>query len=244
MKPYDLTHQDTCLPDYWGGHHLPVVQLVVDSTTTCQDIYNQLQGWDCYEHIDHVIDASFLAAVEVMFSTVKRPEGLAELFCPDLEPIPDEDDPEFNNYSDVYAFFTLDMHDTPEELEEEAANLEADLDAAISDVDSSAISHILAMMDEDKRLLPYDKLVEVQLSNYPNSKILTEAQVWMYIEHLPPESRAKKICLMTMKSAEQCKTVKVYYILNNRDGNMGVRYGVQGREYISGFSFGRGHDGE
>lgn len=26
---YEVVHADTCLPDYWGGHHLPHVQICV-----------------------------------------------------------------------------------------------------------------------------------------------------------------------------------------------------------------------
>ncbi len=31
---YHLQHADTCLSDYWGGHHLPHVSVPVDGTTT------------------------------------------------------------------------------------------------------------------------------------------------------------------------------------------------------------------
>jgi hypothetical protein len=26
---FDIIHADTCLPDYWSGHHLPHVQIPV-----------------------------------------------------------------------------------------------------------------------------------------------------------------------------------------------------------------------
>lgn len=241
MNNYELIHMDTCLPDYWGGHHLPTVQILVDSTTTYQEVLDSLQDWSCYDHIEGVRDDMFIQAVEHMFSTVPKGD-MGKTFAPGLDPDREED---YEDTPSVYAFFTLNMHDTPEELEEYAAELEGQLEYAYEqDQNSAEVATILAMMDEDARLLPYDKLVEVQMYNYPNSKILTEDQVWMYIEHLPPTSRAKKICLMTMESAAQCKTNKVYYLLNNKSGHMGVRYGVQGKQYISGFSFGRGHDGE
>lgn len=34
----ECCHADTCLPDYWGGHHLPHVQVPVDSNTSFKEL--------------------------------------------------------------------------------------------------------------------------------------------------------------------------------------------------------------
>ena len=39
MRPkLEWCHADTCLPDYWSGHHLPHVQIAVDNSTTIGDV--------------------------------------------------------------------------------------------------------------------------------------------------------------------------------------------------------------
>lgn len=35
---YSLVHADLCLPDYWGGHHLPHVAVPVDGTITVKEV--------------------------------------------------------------------------------------------------------------------------------------------------------------------------------------------------------------
>lgn len=37
-------HVDTCLQDYWGGHHLPYVQILVWPGMTLEDIKSQLKS--------------------------------------------------------------------------------------------------------------------------------------------------------------------------------------------------------
>lgn len=39
----ECCHADTCLPDYWGGHHLPHVAIPVWSGMTCQDVQNSIR---------------------------------------------------------------------------------------------------------------------------------------------------------------------------------------------------------
>lgn len=34
---YTLVHADTCLADFWSGHHLPHVSVPVDGTTTVKE---------------------------------------------------------------------------------------------------------------------------------------------------------------------------------------------------------------
>lgn len=41
---YDCIHVDTCLPDYWGGHHLPHVQIPVWQGMTLKEIKQLLRS--------------------------------------------------------------------------------------------------------------------------------------------------------------------------------------------------------
>jgi hypothetical protein len=34
----EIAHADTCLPDYWGGHHLAHLQIPVDGSTTMREL--------------------------------------------------------------------------------------------------------------------------------------------------------------------------------------------------------------
>ncbi len=66
---YNVSHIDTCNSQYFGGHHLPVVQVLVDENTTFQDIKNSLL--DIYYSTDHIEDLdveAYKAAVEELFA--------------------------------------------------------------------------------------------------------------------------------------------------------------------------------
>lgn len=66
---YTLSHIDTCRADYFSGHHLPVVQVLVDENTTYQDI--KLALLDTYNSIDHIEDIDtdkYVEAVHDLFS--------------------------------------------------------------------------------------------------------------------------------------------------------------------------------
>lgn len=66
---YTLSHIDTCRADYFSGHHLPVVQVLVDENTTYQDI--KLALLDTYSSVDHIEDIDtdkYVEAVHDLFS--------------------------------------------------------------------------------------------------------------------------------------------------------------------------------
>lgn len=44
MNTYTCAHADTCLSDYWGGHHLPHIQIYVWAGMTLRDIKDALQS--------------------------------------------------------------------------------------------------------------------------------------------------------------------------------------------------------
>lgn len=41
---YSLVHADTCLSDYWGGHHLPHVAIPVDGAITVQEVFDGIRS--------------------------------------------------------------------------------------------------------------------------------------------------------------------------------------------------------
>lgn len=43
-KKLECIHADTCLPDYWGGHHLPHVQIIVSKGMTLKAIKEELHS--------------------------------------------------------------------------------------------------------------------------------------------------------------------------------------------------------
>lgn len=72
MTMYTLSHIDTCRSDYFSGHHLPVVQVLVDENTTYQDI--KLALLDTYSSIDHIEDIDtdkYVEAVHNLFAGFK-----------------------------------------------------------------------------------------------------------------------------------------------------------------------------
>ena len=42
VPPLECCHADTCLPDYWGGHHLPHVSIPVHRGMSMSDIKRAL----------------------------------------------------------------------------------------------------------------------------------------------------------------------------------------------------------
>lgn len=44
MIKFECSHADTCLPDYWGGHHLPHASIPVWRGMSLQDIKDNLKS--------------------------------------------------------------------------------------------------------------------------------------------------------------------------------------------------------
>lgn len=61
---YSLSHIDTCNSQYFSGHHLPVVQVLVDENTTYMDV--KLALLDTYSSVDHIEDIDVYAYVEAV----------------------------------------------------------------------------------------------------------------------------------------------------------------------------------
>ena len=120
MIKFECHHADTCLPDYWSGHHLPHVQIPVYRGMTLKDVKNAIRSElsqgavmgstdnarllsddmvrpDEEKQADRVFRAAY-AAVNRMRLADKRKR---KLFM-DLEESEDND-----CYESVYAFFVF-----------------------------------------------------------------------------------------------------------------------------------------
>lgn len=66
---YKLNHIDTCNSPYFRGHHLPVVQVMVDENTTYQDIkLSLLAPYYSIDHIETRDSDKYVEAVHDLFS--------------------------------------------------------------------------------------------------------------------------------------------------------------------------------
>ena len=123
MIKFECCHADTCLPDYWSGHHLPHVQIPVYRGMTLKDVKSALRSElsqgavmgstdnarmlsadmvreDEVKQADRVTRAAY-AAVNRMRLSDKRKR---KLFM-DLEESTDDDDDDCGE--SVYAFFVF-----------------------------------------------------------------------------------------------------------------------------------------
>ena len=123
MIKFECCHADTCLPDYWSGHHLPHVQIPVYRGMTLKDVKSALRSElsqgavmgstdnarmlsadmvreDEVKQADRVTRAAY-AAVNRMRLADKRKR---KLFM-DLEESTDDDDDDCGE--SVYAFFVF-----------------------------------------------------------------------------------------------------------------------------------------
>lgn len=103
----ELYFVDVCLPDYFRGHHLPVLQVPVDGATTRQQIADMLHSELDRGVIDYQLDKSNIDYVDVhkaidecLYFDEKRKHG--DVVFPDLD-IYAEDSCD----DSVYAFFVV-----------------------------------------------------------------------------------------------------------------------------------------
>ncbi|QBJ04470.1 hypothetical protein HOV23_gp103 [Pseudomonas phage Lana] len=109
-------HADTCLPSYWGGHHLPHIQVIVHRDMTLGELKTELKselvngpvlGADAPEEDDEVWFAAARQAVDEIVAAATPGGAMSgdpdiKLFG-DLEPETEEDD----GCESVYAFFVF-----------------------------------------------------------------------------------------------------------------------------------------
>ncbi|MFA6201274.1 MAG: hypothetical protein WC679_12810 [Bacteroidales bacterium] len=98
---YDLTNIDLCNSQYFRGHHLPVVQVLVDENTTYKDV--KLALLDTYSSIDHLEDIdteAYVEAVNAFFENFTSLDYVPDSFC-------DIGSAEENEEHDVYMYFVI-----------------------------------------------------------------------------------------------------------------------------------------
>lgn len=101
MTTYSLSHIDTCCSDYFRGHHLPVVQVLVDENTTYTDI--KLQLLDTYTatgHIEKLDTEAYVQAVHDLFSNFTSTD-----YVPDA--LYDVGNMEDSEEWDLYMYFVI-----------------------------------------------------------------------------------------------------------------------------------------
>lgn len=103
-----IAHADTCLPDYWGGHHLPHVSVPVHKEMTFGELKKALKdevlqdaiagNYDVTE-MDGWYDAARAAIDALVPSSNNKGD--------DATPFSHLDDPETEYDPTVYAFFVF-----------------------------------------------------------------------------------------------------------------------------------------
>ena len=96
-KQITVSYIDCCLPDYFGGHHKPVLQCPVDGATTRKDLYSGLLSELAAGVIDYEIEQNSLdydairqAIKDCIYFDDKRKDD--DILFPDLEIWNDSDD--------------------------------------------------------------------------------------------------------------------------------------------------------
>lgn len=112
-KKITVSFYDVCLPDYFGGHHKPVLQVPVDGNTTRKELYSSLLSELAQGVIDYEIDVNKLdyddikqAIKECIFWNDNCNDQ--DIVFPDLELWTDDND----NCDSCYAFFVVDWEET------------------------------------------------------------------------------------------------------------------------------------
>lgn len=114
----EWVHADTCLPDYWGGHHLPHVQIPVSRGLSMKEIKSairdelrngyvagscdaaRLLSADYVLPEDEAVAHALTRAVYAAVNKIKPTRKGQRKFFMDLEPEQEDDD-------SVYAYFVL-----------------------------------------------------------------------------------------------------------------------------------------
>ena len=113
-KKIIVSFYDACLPDYFGGHHKPVLQYPVDGSTTRKQLYNGLLSELAEGVIDYEIDENGLD-YESIKNAIKdciyfKPECKDnDILFPALETLPEDDGLECGDM--CQAFFVIDWEE-------------------------------------------------------------------------------------------------------------------------------------
>lgn len=115
-----VTHADTCLPDYWGGHHLPHVQIAAFHGITLDQIRAALisevaegaiagSDYDA-EKAGAAWDAAAYKAIEAKVAELTALNGADHAYLTHLPPAthPDWQGDDEGGDVTVYAYFVFD----------------------------------------------------------------------------------------------------------------------------------------
>ena len=111
-KQITVSFYDACIPDYFGGHHKPVLRYPVDGSTTRKQLYNGLLSELVQGVIDYEIDENNLD-YDAIRDAIKdciycKPDCKDnDIVFPDLELWADDND----NCESCYAFFVVDWEE-------------------------------------------------------------------------------------------------------------------------------------
>ena len=104
-----ISFYDVCLPDYFGGHHQPVLQYPVDGATTRKQLYNGLLSELNMGVIDYEIDENNLnrddirqAVFDCLFFDPECDDN--DILFPTLEIWSEEEE---DGIESCYAFFVV-----------------------------------------------------------------------------------------------------------------------------------------
>lgn len=105
-----ISFYDVCLPDYFGGHHKPVLQCPVDGATTRKELYDGLLSEVNTGVIDYQIKENGLdyddirqAIFDCLFFDPECQDN--DILFPNMEIWEEEDNTEINSL--CYAFFIV-----------------------------------------------------------------------------------------------------------------------------------------
>lgn len=114
-KQIIVSFYDACLPDYFGGHHKPVLQVPVDGNTTRKELYSSLLSELAQGVIDYQIDENQLDYDDNQLDYDDIRQAIKD--CVYFKPECKDDDilfPDFEIWGEsddcdsVYAFFIVD----------------------------------------------------------------------------------------------------------------------------------------
>ncbi len=105
----------TCQSDYFGGHHKPVVQVMVDGTTTYEQVKLDLLDYGTIEPLEDLLDDTqweeYKLAVVKWFNDI-APEDMSKLLWDRTLDVPEDGDD-----WDVYSYFIIDIEETEDETD-------------------------------------------------------------------------------------------------------------------------------
>lgn len=102
---FTLHHADTCLPDYWGGHHLPHIQISVHPNMTTQEVKSAL--------LSEVSQGAIAGSIGYQVTESELFHYLAKQAIEQFETttdvhFTDVEEPQEDDDCIVYAFFVFD----------------------------------------------------------------------------------------------------------------------------------------